>query len=263
MLEIDENTSYVCKQSFERFVGTGLYVGLFLMSILYVINHIKKENNKENKIKIILGIYSIIILALNINPVFTKLMIKVTGESDTYWRVYWLLPIGISIAYMFTEIVFMQNKRIHKILNFIVVVAIIILSGDFMYNSDNFTKVNNYYKVPDTAFDIICYISEEDDDYKKVAGPEVFSVYTRQVDGTILLGQGRKVSEVYGENSIIAYIENEDIENICEYCIKEKCNYLVLKQSTNLSEKYKRKYSINMLYSNEEYSLYKFENITK
>jgi hypothetical protein len=263
MLKIDELTSSVCKDAFEKFVGTGLYIGLFLISILYILFALKKESSKEKKIKIVLGVYSIIVLAMNLNPIFTKFMIKILGESATYWRVYWLIPIGICIAYMFTEIVFSQEKKRNKILSLILIVAIIILAGDFIYNSDNFTKVSNYYKVPDSVLDIIFHVSEDDEEYKKLAGPEVFYAYTRQIDGNILICQTRSTVGDYGEDSIINYSELGDIKKICDYCVSRKSNYLVLNNDLKIDDEYMEKYSISNLYSNETYTLYKFENISE
>lgn len=263
MFNINEETIQICKEAFSRFVGTGVYVGLFFVAILYIIDFLDKKDNKESRIKVVLGVYCIIILILNICPFFAKFITEVLGEADTYWRVYWLLPIGIDIAFMFTDLIFRKEKITDKIVMTILMIIIIVMSGTYMYNSDDvekFEKVNNYYKVPDNVLDIIFHISNDNDSYKKLAGPERFIIYTRQIDGNIILSEARNISG-YGPDSIVTLIEEKKIDEIYEYCKNRKCNYLVLPKDMELSEDYIEKYNVDKLYENSEYCLYKFNDI--
>ena len=77
MFEINEDIIKVCKDAFYNFIGNGLYIGLFLMSILYVISYTKKSDNKGNKIRLILGLYCLIVLVLNLTPFFANFIIKI------------------------------------------------------------------------------------------------------------------------------------------------------------------------------------------
>ena len=47
---IDQNTIEIMKQAFERFCGTGMYVALFIMSILYILL------NKQKKVIVIFSL---------------------------------------------------------------------------------------------------------------------------------------------------------------------------------------------------------------
>ena len=266
MFEVNEKTIYVCKDAFSKFIGNGLYVGLFLISILYVISYMKNNDNKEKKIKIILGIYCIIVFILNLNPVFTKWITGILNEHDTYWRVYWLLPIGISIAFMFTEIIFRKDRKIDKVIMFVLTVCIIVLSGSYMYNSEDaerFVKVNNYYKVPDKILDIIEHVSKDNEKYKKLAGNEYFLVYTRQIDGNIILSEGRRTDGKYPGYSIVSLLGNSDLKTICDYCVNTKSNYLVVNKDVEFPNEYILGYDIKKMYKNDEYSLYKFNRISE
>jgi len=266
MFEINEEAIEACKGAFTNFIGTGLYIGLFFMSILYVISYMKKEDKKEHKIKIILGVYCIIVLILNLNPLFAKFMISLLKENLTYWRVYWLLPIGISISFMFTEIVFKKEKMKDRILLFVLMICIIVLSGSYMYTSEDqekFVKVNNYYKVPDDVLDIVEHVSKDNEDYKKLAGIEIFLIYTRQIDGTIIVPEGRSMGGRYVDNSIVTLIQKGSLKEICDYCNQYKCNYLVMNKGTEFPKEYILGYDIKKMYENDTYSLYKFNRITK
>lgn len=265
MMFKNEDIIKVCEGAFSNFKGTGLYIGLFLMSILYVIICMKKEDRKENKIRIVLGIYCLIILILNLSPFFANFITSILKEKDTYWRVYWNLPIGIGMAFCFTEIIFKKEKWYEQMLIAIIIVFIIILSGNYMYNleesSEKFVKVNNYYKVPDNVLDIIQYISKEKEEYKKLAGEEVFLAYTRQIDGNILLPEGRNALDVYDNDSITNIIKKGSLKEICDYCSEYYCNYLVLDKEVEVPREYLLGYDIKKIYENKEYSLYKFNRI--
>ena len=265
MFEVDYQTKEICNDAFIKFVGTGLYIGLFFMSILYIIYNMKRSDNKENKIKIVFGFFSIIILVLNLNPIFTIFLTKALNETSTYWRVYWLLPIGISISFMFTDLIFKKEKISERIFLIILIIGCIFLSGNYMYNSDDiekFMKVNNYYKVPDNVLEIISIVSNDNEEYKKLAGSEEFLVYTRQYDGTILLPESRITDGEYSEYSIVTLLKNSKIDNILMYCIQNSCNYLVINRDIEeISNEYLNKNNMIKLYINDEYILYKFNDI--
>ena len=110
--------------AYRNAVGVGLYLGLFFLGILYFWLHIKEENKS---IKTFFGIYPIIILFLIFNPIFSKLLVKFVGV-EVYWRVYWLLPLGIFLAYLFTKIIFIVSGKWKKFITFLSIFSIIILS---------------------------------------------------------------------------------------------------------------------------------------
>lgn len=264
MFKVDYTTINVCKMAYKSFVGDGLYIGLFFIAILYFVMYMKIKDKKDLKIKIIFGIYSIIILFLNLNPLFTKLIINLLKENITYWRVYWLLPVGISIALMFTKIIFEKKELRDKIIAFVIIVCIIIMSGKYMYSDDSeekFEKINNFFKVPDNVLDIIYHVSADENDYKKLVGNEQFIIYTRQIDGTIELPVGRNMEGNYENDSIVTLINDSRLKEVCDYCVENDCNYVVLKKGDEFINEYIIGYRISKLYENSEYSLYKFNNM--
>jgi hypothetical protein len=259
MFEFDESTITTLKEAYERFTGTGLYVGLFFISIVYIIANVKKQSS-NSRVKIALGVFSIIILALNLNPIFAKILIKING-SEVYWRVYWMLPYGITIAYMFADLIFFNDKKYVKILTALVSVAVIILSGDYVYNSTNFQEVNNYYKVEDNLLDIVNYVSNDDSEYKTLAGPADFEVFTRQIDGTIKLATSRVWTEASENDStqIVYYINTVNYSKIYNYSINKNVNYIVIENS-NITEKDDlENYHFDKVHTNSKYTLYKLK----
>lgn len=246
-------------EAYTRALGTGLYLGMFILAVILIIFELKKE--EKSRIKLVFGIYSIIILLLNFNPIFANISIKVIGSS-VYWRVYWLLPIGFVLAYIFTELIFKMPQKWKKALASILILFVIIIGGKWVYTEENFQAVNNYYKIPDTVLDVIFRVSADDEEYKKLAGPEEFIIYTRQVDGTIILSDGRSFTGNYGDDSIVTYIVNSDYANIYRKAEEIDCNYVILSNSTKNPNDDLTNYGFTKFYENIDYTVYKLEENT-
>ena len=243
----------VINEAHTNAVGTGLYMGLYLLALLYIYTKYKEEKNTRN----FLLIYPIIVFIIIWNPIFAKILLKFIG-NDVYWRVYWLLPIGITISYVFTKWIFENNNKINKITALLFSIFIIILSGKIIYTSNNFSLANNYFKIPNEILDLIFTISEDDEEYKKLAGPLEFNVYTRQVDGTILLEDGRPISGIYPDDTTAYYIENGLITEVASRAKEHNCNYVILKNET-VKDGDLENFGFNLIKQNGRFSLYKFE----
>lgn len=246
-------------EAYTRALGIGLYLGMFFLAVIFVVLEAKKE--EKNRAKLVFGIYSIIVLFLALNPIFANISIAVIG-SEVYWRVYWLLPIGLLLAYVFTELIYKMPTKLKKVLASILVIFIIIIGGKWVYTEENFAKVNNYYKIPDTALDVILQVSADDEEYKQLAGPLKFQVYTRQVDGNIILSEGRSFSGTYPEDSIVTYIMNSDYANIYKKAVEINCNYVVLNNTSKNPNDDLTNYGFTKFYENIDYTVYKLEENT-
>ena len=239
-----------------------------LVWFLYFLSEKKYENEDEKKSyrsrKILFIVYTLIVFVLAINKIFAYFYIEATGgEYDTYWRMFWLLPMPIGIGYFLTEFILSFKHKKYQRVSFVLIIILIFLFGgtnSFLYSKEDIIDTHNEYKVPDEMLDVVEYISSLNLEYKKLAGTEEFSVYTRAINGTILLSEGR--FDLWGANpkSIINLIYNYDFEGIREYCTLKKANlfvnYKVLEYNENLENI--EKYGFSKLYENEKYILYKF-----
>ena len=257
---MNEETKEFINLAYERFVGNGMYISIFLLSVLYILNIVNKKDIKhEKKIKASMGYYSIIVFILIITPIFANVMIEV--NEDVYWRVYWLLPIAITIPYMLTQYIFKNPKLIGKITIGLVAIVLLVISGKYVYTEDKFIKVDNYYKFPNDVLDIIKVVSEDDDSYKKLAGPLEFIIYTRQYDGTIILAESRSFSGTYGKHSIITYLEEGNLQKVYEKAKAINCNYVVMKHEDEREDNNLVKFGFRVLKQNATYTLYKLDEI--
>ena len=169
------------------------------------------------------------VLIINANPIFGKLWDMAFGLG-VHWRMYWLLPIGYSIAFMMTELIFKTDGTTGKIITMLLCLFVVTFSGSNTYKNNNFWLAGNYYKIPDLTLEIIFEISADEHDYKKVAACEELYIYTRCIDGSIILDQTRNVGGHYSSNSLLRLIERGEFEKVYKNAIKRECNYVVVKK---------------------------------
>ena len=78
---------------FKEYSVSGLMMTLFLVSLLYL-----WVTEKEKHIKQVLIYVSALALVVFFCPLFTWIVIKF-ADDEIYYRVLWLLPIGITVSY--------------------------------------------------------------------------------------------------------------------------------------------------------------------
>ena len=104
-------------------------------------------------------------------------------------------------------------------------------------------------------------ISEDDEEYKKLAGPLEFMIYTRQYDGTIILAEPRSFTGKYSNTSIITYLDSGDLQNIYDKAKATKCNYVVMNHNAENEDFSLVNYGFVVLKQNATYTLYKLNEI--
>ena len=77
----------------KAYAGTGSLLVLFLLSLFYIW---KKEERKDIRNLMVWG--TVLIAAGFSCPLFRKIFVRLL-DSETYYRVLWVLPIGVAIAY--------------------------------------------------------------------------------------------------------------------------------------------------------------------
>ena len=75
-----EENIEIIKNTFQEFIGSGMYMLLFFIALLYIY---MKEDNKKNKAFLLYT--SIIILLITLNPIFNKAVGKIFTEYFGYF----------------------------------------------------------------------------------------------------------------------------------------------------------------------------------
>lgn len=186
--DITKSENFEQLEDFKIFLGDGKIIFILYIISIFVI-WTKGNINQKN-----IGLYfTLLALLLVYNPLLTKIYIKLVTIS-TYWRLYWLLPIELTIT--IASIIIYDNIEEKKIKFTFPVFAILILiiSGKYMYTETRgFSKFENFEKIPNYIIDEAYYISRNSNDNTVVVGPSEpwESCMMRQYSTKILLMHSR------------------------------------------------------------------------
>lgn len=218
------------KETYNRFNGTGMYFALFYVALLYI--YIVDKKKRE-----FLVYPSLLFLLVSFTPVTAYIIGKYIIGDYVYWRIFWLLPMVIVIAYAGIHLISIQDNRKNISIVSISVVTIIMLSGNFIFTKDNFQVPENYFKIPDEAIHISQMIKSDkeentEDLEPRVAAPYELACTIRQYDASISLLYGRAPKQTYSREKVQVSEQlnslTPDIWTVATYTRQFNCNYIVL-----------------------------------
>ncbi len=243
-----EESIAIIKNTFLEYKGTGMYVALFFISMLYIL---LKEEDKKNRA--FFAYFPIFTLFITLNPIFNKLVGSIF-TSSVYWRVYWVIPLGITIAYGAVKFINNENEKSKKIIATIGIIIVIMISGKFIYYKGNYFKLGNFYKLPDDDVYATHIIGADEAEYKKAIVPEGLVAHVRQIDATINLAFPRDPEGK--SNPILNELNAGNVEGITKIAKENKCNYIVFKKATVLMGEMEE-YGFEKLGETQNYAIYK------
>ena len=219
-----ENINSIVR-AFSEYKGDGGYLAIFFIAILYMF--LKRKDKKKNEIVFFL-LYPIILLFVLMNPIFNKLVHPIF--NTIYFRLLWMLPLGIEIAYFIVSFINDQNSKMQKWVVGIVSVIVIISAGTFIYNAKNFQKVGNLYKLPDEGIRVTQLIGADDESYKKVIAPPSIIAIIPQIDSSVHLSNKRE-AESYKKVPEIVAMSYGDLGELLKAATEKKCNYVIFEKT--------------------------------
>lgn len=163
------------------FIGNGTYFYYFIIIIPFFLLSKKYESLK------ILSIYTIILVVFLLNPFSSKVVADYLTSSQTYWRVFWLIPLGTFISIFGVILVKLCNhKKYLRIVSLALISIILIISVKFMYTSENkFVSGNSYYKILNEIVEKANYLKEKEK--MKILAHEESSMYLRSIASNVEL----------------------------------------------------------------------------
>ena len=170
---------------YQKYVGTGMIVALFLIAVLYLI-----FTEKEKTKKIILVVLPLAIMALFAFPLFAWIIYRCMDE-EVYYRFLWLVPVSTVISYAGVKAVLRLNG-IKRVVAFAFMCVIIMLCGDYVYDNEYFSVAENPYHVPDTVAEICDEIKVEGQRVHAVFPLEMLQ-YVRQYEHLVFMPYGREM----------------------------------------------------------------------
>nr|WP_300788441.1 hypothetical protein [uncultured Acetatifactor sp.] len=213
---------------FREYMGTGL------IGIWYVLCLVWLWINEKCRPRRILFLYlPLALLFLYFNPLFAGVVYGVVG-SEIYYRILWLLPITIVIAYTCVCIYgqMAQEKKTGAELFALCAAGLIGISGSYVYSSPLFSRAENIYHVPDAVVEI-CDAIQVPGREVKAAFPLELVQYVRQYSPVTCMPYGREltVNKWHYHNPLRDEMEREVIrmETLAPLATENGCHYVIFR----------------------------------
>jgi len=205
---------------FQKYMGTGLIVVLFLAALIYLL-----INEKRKSMRILFVYAPIVILLIYFNPLFFRFFYGVVGE-EIYFRICWLLPIAMVIAYTVVSVC-EKMTGLKRGCFVLAAVTMVMVSGKLVYSSPLYTTAENRYHVPQKVVDI-CDAIKVDGREVMAAFPDEFLLYVRQYSPFVCMPYGREALQgVYNELRSVIMSEEIDVEHLSELAKSNACHYVI------------------------------------
>ena len=218
---------------FKNYAGGKYLAALFLLALVWLLI---TEKNKRRRALFIYMPLSLMLLFFF--PIFRKVFVRLMGgEGDTYYRVLWLIPMGIIVAYGGVKLAGFLYERWGTWAGGIAcaaVGAVIILGGRYVYASQYMSKAQNPYHLPQTVVDICDLIAPAEGEERIWAVfPTDLVYFVRQYDTDIQLLYGREMVEPkwqYAEpvHTVMNHPTMIDVEELLKLTRERYCTYIVL-----------------------------------
>ncbi len=217
--------------TFYNYIGNGLIFVLYALAVAYLF-----LTEKETSRRIVFLYFPATLLILYFLPIFADLINAVLDE-EVYYRVLWLLPMTLTIAYAVICLIRRCQKPAMKVLSAVLAIAVLIACGDYVYDNPYFSKAENKYHVPAVVAAVCEEMIVEGREVKAVV-PEELLPYVRQYTANIVLAYGRDVvvesweieNELYDEMSA----ETLDLARIATLSQQQSCYYIVLNNTKSM-----------------------------
>lgn len=239
----------IIRTAFSNYFADGKYFIIFLIALLILVVEEKKKENRD-----FLLYYPAVLLVIILNPIFCSIILKFVSKN-VYYRFFWTIPFGIVIAYAGTILVSKLEKKLTKAMLGIAFIGIIMYGGTFVYSSETFEKVNNWYKLPDEYVQVIQILAEAPPKSKKAVTSIDMIGYIRQIDASINLAYERRPYGDYDRYEIVRYYNSGDVENLTNLCKQKGTNIIVYDNSIELTIS-PTQYGFDLYAQTENYDIY-------
>ena len=205
---------------FQEYMGTGLIVLWFLVSLLYL-----WLTEKRKYIRVMFLYVPLVLLLVFFNPLVAKIVSQM-ADGEIYYRILWLLPVTPVIAFGTVQLCGKLAGRKRYVDD---------RYGLFCYIAE-YQEINAYH-VPQSVVDI-CDTIEVPGREVMAAFPGELLQYVRQYSNVICMPYGRDimVSKWTVQNDLYDVMEQEviDAQELAELAREEACAYVILSEDKKL-----------------------------
>ena len=180
---------------FKNYMGGRYLAVLFLLALAYLF-----AAEKDKKRRALFLYMPLSLLLLFFFPIFRKVFVRLMGDGDTYYRVLWLIPMGVITAYGAIKLVGRLYERKRAWAGravFAAAAALVVMGGKYVYGSQYMSKAENMYHLPQHVIDICDLIAPEEGEPRVWAVfPTDLVYFVRQYDTNIQLLYGREMDVI-------------------------------------------------------------------
>lgn len=216
---------------FLEFVGSG-WIHWLAAAIILAAGSIK---SKYFRYKFLYPVV-IILIVFFCPPIYKTIGIRFM--NGMYWRILWLIPVNIIIAYGGAAACMYFKSHVLKGLALVVITAAVMLSGKPVFSEDNYCPAQNLYQLPQVTIDVADAVTAEITDVRTkplVVLPDEMLCSLRQYTTGIRLLYGRNAySYIFSElPDMEAAVHNEmvkaepDMERLTLYAKAKNVDYIV------------------------------------
>lgn len=207
------------------------------------------------------------------NPVSILVFVN-TGllAENRYVRLFWLVQVAVIVAGAGCECIQRADKKSKKAgtVMALLLVGILILTGNYMFTEDNFQTASNVYKLPEGVIEVTDAIREDcESDGRslsdvKIAVPATLSPYIRQYDGAVKMLYGRNIESNLASSTVQRLMQEEElnIQGITLYAKEGLCDYIVLQEEKPQTED-PEEYGYELVDCVKGYLIYRDDTLNK
>jgi len=236
---------------FKAYNGTGYYCMLFIICLIYL-----WFVEEDKRIKALLVYAPTVIQLLFFIPFFYMIYVKL--DSETYYRILWLLPMTVVIAYAGCKLI-----GVHTKIGLALLSVILVMSGTYVYKSVYMTKAENAYHIPQEVVDVCDMIKPEEGRERVWAVVPLDMIhYVRQYTTEIQLAYGREsmiYTWVINENQLYLLYREEtmDLKKLSDLSTDYYCNYVVLEKDRVLTGGKPEDFELSKIGETKNYDVYR------
>ena len=201
---------YSILDNFKNFIGgrTGLFHWcLFCLAVVMLFFLGRKYQEEKQTVRFLVW-PTILVLLFLFNPLFYR-YVGSRFFAGVYWRLFWMLPVSFTAAYVVVWLVCRWKKQAVRIVVLVAALGTIALSGQKIYSKATFTEAENEYKLPQAALDVADILAGAGVSWKvRSVVPNELLCYIRQYRCDIGLFYGRNVGGFFsgiGDDEVAMY----------------------------------------------------------
>ena len=176
-----------------------------------------------------------LLLVMFFCPLFRKLFVRLLDDSETYYRLLWLLQMSLVSAYGVIRLC-----AAHRRIGTALACLLILFGGDYVYDSEHISKAENAYHLPQETVDIAEMIEPPEGRITALV-PADLIYYIRQYSSNIELPYGREmlISRWAYHHPMYEAMEEAEVietETFVELAREYPCAYIILKEDRETTE---------------------------